>query len=433
MPLAYLSAPPRLWLIRSLSILALAASFGLTLWKWIAPMTPLPGCGGSDRCVRLLESSWSQWFSVPVTLLAATLWLTVLLLTLPRVQDVLGRTADQLLASAGTLLVAGALWFGGLLLYSMKEVCPWCLALHAAGLLAGGFILFATWRAERQGSRGLLAVAGQAGIAGLTLLVLGQLFGKPPETHELTYTLPKSEKESVNSPESSAGSVVPSGITGKSSRRKPETGTVSYFGGTLFYTLGEQPHVGPGNAPHVLTEFYDYTCRTCRSLHGNLKDLQESEPGNYAVILLPTPLGKECNPHQVLSAASHPHACRLARLALAFWRAAPRQFPAFHDFLMTASLPLTPETALTEARRLAPSVDLTEETETAWIDQTIGSNVAVWHRLSGGNPRMPKLLLRDAIVLHGSPVSRKRFLEVIHGAFPALSENAAFPDGDLKK
>lgn len=420
MPLAYLSAAPRLWVVRFLSFLALSASLGLTLWKWMGPGPEVPGCGGPDGCGAVLESRWSQWFSVPVTLLAATLWLTVLVLTLPGVQRSLGRTADQLLTAAGTLLVAGALWFGGLLIFMVKLRCPWCFALHGTGLVVGGLILYSTWRAERSGGRGLLAVAGQAGFAGLALLVLGQVFGKPPDTHLLTVTLPEPQGEAFpsNAVISTADS---SPVLFRGDR------SVSYFDGSLRYVLSEQPLIGSPQAAHILAEFYDYTCPACRSLHRDLKKLQRDAPREYAIILLPTPLNRECNPHLPEGAADHPDACELAALALAFWRAAPGQFPAFHDFLMSGSQPLNPELAREEVRRLAPSVDIREKEVEAWGKSRIQSNTAVWERLSRDNTKMPKLLLRDALILHGAPVSEERFLEVISATFPPSPISLGLP------
>lgn len=424
MPLAYLSAAPRLWVVRSLSVLALSASLGLTLWKWMGTGTgpDVPGCGGPDGCGAVLDSRWSQWFSVPVTLLAATLWAAVLMLTLPRVHHSLGRTADQLLTASGALLTAGALWFGSLLLV-VGMPCLWCLALHGTGLAVGGFILYSAWRAERIGGRGLLAVAGQAAVAGLALLVVGQVFGTPPDTHLLTSTLPASPP-SLNQdfPGRSAGGQEDGDWHSHS--QSPE---VSYFDGTLNYRLFDQPFIGSSRARHILAEFYDYTCPACRSLHRELKKLQSAAPGHYAVILLPVPLSRKCNPGLPDTATSHPEACELAALALAFWRAAPRQFASFHDFLMTSHQPLTLELARAEARRLAPAVDLSSKELTDWSEGRIQANVGVWRRLSQENPKMPKLLLRDALMMHGTPASGERFLEIINAAFPSQPVIPAIP------
>lgn len=422
MPLAYLSAPPRLWLVRFLAVSALAASMGLTLWKWMQAGPEIPGCGpGGEGCGAVLESRWSLWFSVPVTLLAASLWLTVLILTLPKVQHALGRTADQLVAATGALLVGGALWFGGLLLLVVKAWCVWCLALHLTALLVGGLILYSIWRAEKAGGPGLLTVASHAACAGLVLLVVGQLFGTPPDTHLLTSETPPLPPSATAAERPESAAITAPANSGsrrlKGTPSREDAREVVYLKGTLTLSLAEHPLIGSPAASHILTEFFDYTCPTCRTLHGDLSDLQKSAPGEYAVLLLPTPLNHACNPSLPEGAADHPHACELAQLALAFWHAAPGKFPAFHEFLMTAAAPLTPEAALNEARRLAPAANLDGESA-SWISEHLAANAAIWKRISQENPKMPKLLLRDALIMHGAPVSRERFQEVIQNAFP---------------
>ena len=391
-----------LWLVRVLAFLAMATSFWLTLQKWLGPRISLAGCGGSEGCTTLLDSRWSNWFSIPVTLLAGTIWLAVLLLTLPTAGKWLGRTADQLLAAGAMLLVAGAVWFGLLMAAVVKVWCPWCAALHLAALVVGGLLLHSTWRASRQGELGLFSAAGQAGVAGLALLVLGQVFGKAPDTHLITGE--------------SAATPPPSDI--------PTAGTVSFLNGTMIFARQDLPSLGATDAKHVLASFSDYTCPSCRAQYIDLKTLLREAPESYALLVLPTPLDRTCNPYLPVNVQDHPGACTLARLSLALWKAAPQHFPAFHDFLMTAALPLAASTARAEAVRLAPAAVLNGDDP--WITSQIAANIAAWHQLSSGNSKLPKLLLRDDIVLHGSTSSTERFLEIIEETFVNPPE-AAIP------
>ena len=133
-----------LWLVRVLAFAAMVTSFWLTLQKWLGPRISLAGCGGSEGCATLLDSRWSNWFSIPVTLLAGTIWLAVLLLTLPTASRWLGRTADQLLAACAMLLVAGGVWFSLLMAAVVKVWCPWCAALPLAAFLVSGLLLHST-------------------------------------------------------------------------------------------------------------------------------------------------------------------------------------------------------------------------------------------------------------------------------------------------
>ncbi len=402
MPPVFPLALPLLWLVRALALLSCLAAGWLTVIKWINPRVTVAGCGGSEGCATLLDSRWSNWFSIPVTLLAATLWLAVLLLTLPAANRWLGRTANQLLAASALLLIAGALWFGTLMVAVEKIWCPWCAALHLSALGAGTLLLFASWRASRQGEAGLLCAAGQAGVAGAALLILGQLFGKLPDTHRITTENPP------------AAPAVPA-------MARTAAGSVAFLAGTMVFAIDEVPVMGPPDAPHVFAGFSDYTCTACRSQHSDLKALLKSVPDTYAVMILPTPLDPACNPNVAIPPANstrHAGACALARIALAFWKAAPAQFPALHDFLMTSPLPLSPESALAEATRLAPGIPL--EADAAWITDRIAGNIESWRLLSSENTNLPKLVLRDDVVLHGSTANRARFFEIIEETFPPI-------------
>ena len=404
-------ALPTLWLLRVLALAAMVTSGWLTLQKWLHPRISLAGCGGSEGCTTLLDSRWSLWFAIPVTLFAATLWLAVFLLTLPAPGRWLGRTADQLLAASAMLLLAGAVWFTFLMLVVVKVWCPWCAALHLAAAIAGTILLHSTWRASRQGEVGLFSAASQAGVAGLALLVLGQVFGKAPETHLIT------DGPRAASPAASPAALLPAAA-----------GTVSFLQGALVFSRQEVPSLGAEDAKHVLAAFSDYTCASCRAQHRDLKALLRSSPGTYAVLILPTPLDRRCNPHVPPNSPDHPQACALASLALAFWKEAPDLFPAFHDFLMTAPLPLDSTTARAEAARLA--LDPISAAKDPWIAHRLAANIAAWHLLSSESSKLPKLLLRDDIILHGTTSSRERFFEIIKETFRPVAE-ASIPVSTL--
>lgn len=164
----------------------------------------------------------------------------------------------------------------------------------------------------------------------------------------------------------------------------------------------------------------DYSCSTCRSQHRDLKALLDSQPGSIALLILPTPLDSTCNPHvQTNLAAKTGESCGVARMALALWKTAPEAFPAFHDYLMKAELPLSVPAARKELARIAPQVTLDVEEE--WITTRIQGNITVWHGLSPETSKLPKLILGDDFVLHGTTSSREKFFEVIQQHFPKPS------------
>lgn len=390
-------AMPLLWLVRALALVSSLVAGWLTVLEWANPIVDIAGCGGADGCAALLDSRWSHWFSIPVTLLATLLWSAVLFLTHPAANRWLGRTADQLLATCAIFLLAGAVWFGTLMVVVVKVWCPWCAGLHIAALIAGSLLLYATWRSTREGAVGIFCAAGQAGLAGGALLVLGQVFGKPPDTHLVTA-------------DSQAASV-------ESSAALPREEIWSLLKGTLQIPKTEAPLLGSPDAPHVLAAFSDYSCTTCRAQHQALKELLVRKPGIFAIVLLPTPLDPACNPHVPPATPGRSvESCPLAYLSLAIWKTAPDLFPGFHDYLMNAAQPPSLASARKELARIAPQLTLVVEEE--WITVRIQANILAWHGLSPQTSKLPKLILSDDFILHGNPNSREKFFEVIEEHFP---------------
>ena len=98
------------------------------------------------------------------------------------------------------------------------------------------------------------------------------------------------------------------------------------------------------NAKYVMVKYFDYTCSSCRKVHEQLQFVEEKHPGLFCVILLPVPLNRACNPFIPNQSPKHQHACELARLSMAAWKANPGKWPEVHEQLIsTPDLP--PEVA----------------------------------------------------------------------------------------
>ena len=175
-----------LWAVRLLSFAAMVVCLLLFSMKLTGRISSLAGCGGEGGCRQVMGGEWSEWFQVPVTLLAAGIYLGVLCLTLTPVQRALGRTGDQLLAAAGVILAGAAVYFLCLLIFKEKQNCPWCLGLHITGLTVSALILTAAVKAQRAGERGVLEAAMLTGFMAIGLLAAGQVWGPKPETHVIT-------------------------------------------------------------------------------------------------------------------------------------------------------------------------------------------------------------------------------------------------------
>ena len=404
----YLPARPLLlWAVRLLSFSALIICFVLFGMKLNGSITSLAGCGGEGGCSQVMGSRWSEWFHVPVTLWAGLLYLSILVLTLPPVQRWLGRTGDQLLAAAGVILAGAAVYFLCLLYFEMKDHCPWCLALHLTGLTVAGIILTAAVRTQREGGRGVLEAAMLSGLAAIGVLAAGQVWGPRPDTHLITESGLKEE----------TGPVVPAAPAAVTSR---EARVVSFHEGKLNYDAAALPIIGSPDARFVLVEYFDYTCRSCRNMAGDLQALKQKWPGVFSVIVLPTPLNRACNPFLKSHVEDHPGACELARLALAVWHTKPESFAPFHEYLYTLRLPVT-EASVKEARAKAEALSgaaaIAAALDDSRVSGQITENIGNFARLTSENIVMPKLLLRGQVMMHGPARDAETFVRAIEQQF----------------
>lgn len=407
MSLSLPSRPPVLWAVRILSFSAMSICFWLLGRKLTGDISSIAGCGGGGDCEQVMGGAWSEWFHIPVTLLAALVHLSVLILTLPSVQRALGRTGDQLLAATGVTLAGAAVYFLTVLYGVIKGHCPWCLGLHLTGLAVAALILSAAVRTQKSGRRGLLEAALLTGLMAVGVLAAGQIWGPKPETHLLTTGSQPAggSADAAVSPPATAGS--------------PQSRTVTFAGGLSFDTA-TLPVLGAPNARVVLVEFFDYTCSSCRRLAGDLKALKKKWPDTFGVIALPTPLNRACNPFLKPTVNDHAGACELANLSLALWRAKPAAFPEFHEYLLSVPLPVNQVTidgARRKADELAGAAAMTAAMDDAWVAKQLKEDIATFAKLTAQSIAMPKLLIHTSVIMHGTARDTGTFIKLMEQQF----------------
>ena len=387
-----------------MSFSALVVCAWLLSRKLSGAISSVVGCGGEGGCSQVMGGRWSEWFHVPVTLLAALVHGAALGLSLPGLRQRLGRWGDVALATVGVLLGGAAVYFLTILYGVEHRHCPWCLGLHVAGLAVAALILRDAWR---QSGLGGLKAALLAGGLGLLVLGAGQAWGPRPATYLIT-----EETAALG--------------TGAMAAAGPRE--LSFLDGSLKLDLAAVPHLGSPQARLVLVEFFDYTCSSCRNLAADLKELEKKWPGTFAVIALPAPLNRACNPGLKPTVPDHLGACELAKLSLALWKAKPEAFPAFHAYLMALPLPAKPE-RVAEARRraaeLAGESALAAALEDSWVGQRLADNLKVFAQLTTQSIVMPKLVLPTSGVMHGTAPSAAQFVNIIENRFKLGSEGSA--------
>ncbi len=399
-----------LWAVRILSFAAMVVCLVLFSMKLTGRISSLAGCGGEGGCRQVMGGEWSEWFQVPVTLLAAGIYIGVLCLTLTPVQRALGRTGDQLLAAAGVILAGAAVYFLCLLIFKEKQNCPWCFGLHVTGLTVSALILTAAVKTQRAGERGVLEAAMLTGFMAIGLLAAGQVWGPKPETHVITeggYT-------------GNGEAVMEGAMPGKEQAKTMPPRVLEFFDGKLKFDATALPLLGEADARVVLVEFFDYTCGYCRDVAGHLKALKQKWPGTIAVITLPTPLNRACNPWLKDRVKDHPGACELAKISLACWRAKPAAFAELHDFLMALPLPAGAgqiATARQKADELAGAAAMAEAMEDPWVGQRLQGNFGTFAKLTSEILTMPKLLLHTDRMMHGPGKDTATFIREIEQNF----------------
>lgn len=369
----------------------------LCVWIIVVQFTADPaviGCGGV-ACHGLLEGRWSKWFGVPVSFLALGFYAVVLALTTDAVQRYMGRQADRLLCACCMMVIVSALWFLGIMLLG-RQFCVYCAAMHVLAAAGSIPVLVRAWKLRLAATTGFFSAAISTCLAGIFILLAGQLLGPLPPTYVISELKMDGSRPVVQA----------------------RLGEVSFMGGGLVYRVHELPIIGNQDATHVLVDYFDYTCEACRRMHEDLQAMRRKFGQKFAVILIPSPLDGRCNPHTP-SAREDQGACELARLALAVWRKSPEKFPDFHQYLLQLPLPANVKEARTHAATLVDGdAALAIALEDSWIAERMKATFEEYALLTTANKKMPKLLLRANRVMNGQARDTQSFLEILETEFP---------------
>ena len=169
--------PNALWAIRLLA----ATAFGLSvylLWTALQHSGPV-GCGAAAGCAEVLGSRWSKWLGIPVSAPAAVVYLLMLIASfwIGRGRSALTRRRATAIVAAAALAAGGAaIWFTYLQVAVVEQVCPYCLAAHASGILIGLLLLL---NSRVTAPRFTWTTPALAGAVGVCILIAGQVLVKP--------------------------------------------------------------------------------------------------------------------------------------------------------------------------------------------------------------------------------------------------------------
>lgn len=367
-----------LWTLRALSLVALGIS-GYLAWLAITGQTAA-GCGkaGSIDCGYVLSSRWAYVSELPVSVPAASLWLTVLAVSLFAGQAYLPglrRAAWVLLTVLTTAAAGAALWFVGLQAFKLHHWCLYCLAAHACAVASCALVL---WQREVPASPKSTSVL--VGVCLAIALPMAQKYLPRGSFYAL---------DVVNDVETTQPLVI-----GESKGR-----AIEVLGGAARISVAASPRLGDADGKYVVVSLYDYACGHCRLLHQQLLAAQREYQGQLTIVMLPTPLSHRCNPHITEQQSTSPDACELAKLALIVSALAPGEFAAYDAWLFEPTQPRTAAEARAKAVELVGEDALATSESDPTYAARLQQHIALYDRSPAG--LLPQILGRNVVLSEG--------------------------------
>lgn len=362
------------WAMVLLATAALTVSSYLTFVALTSAAGPM-GCGAGSGCQEVLGSKWSKVLGLPVSALAAGLYLMVLgalVLLRPGKQGSPGGTSAApaawvLLVACAAAIAGAAAWFIYLQAGIVRAWCPYCMVDHALGIVLAGLIL---WSAPRRMPRGAIGVAASVGVVAVAAVAVVQ--GLTPARIYLA-DLPTGRDFDL---------------------RDGGQRIVGLQDGALRLTVADEPHIGPVDAPRVMAMLFDYACPHCRRTHHAVRDYMAQAPGELVLVALPTPLNRACNPYAPEEPpARFDESCELAAIALAMHRADATKFEAFDAWMYEPQMPRSAAEARAHAAELVGEEALSAAISDDRVKKTIARNVEAYGRINEHERRLPVTLV----------------------------------------
>lgn len=402
--------PIGLMVFRGLAVTGLLVSGYLLVVSLGQQRLPV-GCGAGSGCASVLASRWSSVLGIPVGGAAVAVYLAVLAATFwmgPRASPRWQTIGWPLLIGSAAAITSAAGWFIWLQLGVIHAVCPWCMVDHAIGLLLSAAIAFQAWKTSRRfppivettavgdepavietARRAIpVTIPLLAGIGAVAFLAGSQWMFDSPTGR--TIRLPPGQNAD----------------TGPGAHRR-----IAVIDGKFQLSPHEYPVLGSADSPKLLIVLFDYCCPHCRAAHGYLVRSLPAFEGQLSVLLLPMPMDQKCNRTVEHTEPRFEHACELARLALAVWRAKSTEFAAYDRWLFEPEQPRTPVEARQKAVELVGLKELESVLRDPWIDQHIAANVQAY--ADSGADRIPIIMSPGFSSIVGRPESEEELLQTL--------------------
>lgn len=351
--------------IRLLLLIAIGVSAYLLFVSFSG--SAVAGCGPDSGCDKVLQSRWSRWFGIPVSAFSVLIYAALFAATFRfgrKAEPAQQRAAWRIIIPLVVLVIASITYFVCLQIFVLKQMCPLCMTVHGAGLLASILILRSApvrqtpdkpWQAEKQVfvPPRMAMILGIAAAAVFALFAGGQLLFKP------------------------------------------RTYTFQTYDGKFQFDLNDVPLIGSPKVTNAIVSLFDYTCHHCRTMHWHLNEAYARLSNKVSIISLPNPLDSRCNSNVRKTPPPHMEACDYAKLGLAVWRANRKLQHQFDDWLFTPEHPPALVEAQQFAAKLVGSNQLARALQDPWVARTLqkGINIYSTNYLHLRNGNMPQLIV----------------------------------------
>lgn len=377
------------------------------------------GCAPGSACDAVLQSRWAYVLGIPVSAFALILDGALLLTTFSlggKSSPPQRRKAWELSFPAAMLVIGAALWFIALQLVVLKRLCPWCMTAHVAGSTAAVLLLLRFPMKERveRPEKDPSVLKGTTLKLGVIALILFALFAIAqiviaPRTF-VVENIPAGTTGATNLASTTtapAARAAQTNAAGTATLQRP----FGVFGGAITIDLAQVPLWGSPDAPHKLVSLFDYSCHHCAIMHARVADIAKQLGPKLAVISLPMPLDRKCNPLITRVIRAHENACEYARIGLALWRTKPSAVEAYDDWFFDIfnrssaggqeAKPPTVDEARNRAIYLSGDAAKFEAAlRDPWIDQQLAASVAIfgtsWKQYRNGS--MPQFIIGTNLV-----------------------------------
>ncbi len=432
-------------LVLTLCIIVATGTSGYLLWTHLTS-SEIAGCGSNGGwvdCGHVAQSRWALWLGVPVSLLALGIYSTMAIGLVVGSTSWFGQSKRNIgwLVVAATAFAAGlsGVWFVILQLLVLKAICLYCMIAHTCGLVAAVTMLIAA-PLRKQAKLATAALS----VAGFSVLVVGQIFTRTPETHRIERFTPPSEIESeqlefappiemnFNDTEPDAKLLEGPLHDDQSSVFEPSKSQFAYIlthaivavprilspillvvetseqkladrrligiqGGHITLDIDQWPLSGSTDAKYVFVELFDYHCLSCRKTHQAIASAKKKLGEELAVVCLPIPITPACTPIMQEIDGKKEESCNLANLAVAVWRVDKTCFAPYHDWLFEGPQAPSYDVAKARAAKLVGITKLDNELASGIPKRYVDSHVEIYKKVGAGT--IPKLMfLRTTVV-----------------------------------